>query len=113
MRSKHFPSGPGSHPHRGRATRRRRLDRGSNRVARSAGWARCEDRIRILKDTGLENLPLQDFDQNRIWRAVVALAVEVTAWMQMLALTPTTRPVDGSRNGYDYAWGRRPARSRL
>ena len=49
--------------------------------------ARCEDRIRILKDTGLEKLPLHGFDQNRIWLALVALAVEVTAWMQMLALT--------------------------
>ncbi len=49
--------------------------------------ARCEDRIRILKDTGLENLPLHGFDQNRIWLALVALAVEVTAWMQKLALT--------------------------
>lgn len=49
--------------------------------------ARCEDRIRILKDTGLENLPLHGFDQNRIWLALVALAVEVTAWMQTLALT--------------------------
>ncbi len=49
--------------------------------------ARCEDRIRILKDTGLENLPLHGFDQNRIWLALAALAVEVTAWMQMLALT--------------------------
>ena len=49
--------------------------------------ARCEDRIRIAKDTGLTNLPLHDFDQNRIWLAVVALAVELTAWWQMLALT--------------------------
>jgi len=48
--------------------------------------ARCEDRIRISKDTGLMNLPLQGFDQNRIWCAIVALAVEITAWMQMLAL---------------------------
>ena len=48
--------------------------------------ARCEDRIRIAKDTGLTNLPLHDFDQNRIWLAVVALAVELTAWWQMLAL---------------------------
>lgn len=48
--------------------------------------ARCEDRIRISKDTGLRNLPLQGFDQNRIWCAIVALAVEITAWMQMLAL---------------------------
>jgi hypothetical protein len=48
--------------------------------------ARCEDRIRISKDTGLRNLPLQGFDQNRIWCAIVALAVEITAWMQLLAL---------------------------
>ena len=48
--------------------------------------ARCEDSIRIAKDTGLTNLPLQDFDQNRIWLAVVALACELTAWWQLLAL---------------------------
>ena len=39
------------------------------------------------KDTGLTNLPLHDFDQNRIWCAIVALACELTAWMQTLALT--------------------------
>ena len=49
--------------------------------------ARCEDRIRIAKDTGLTNLPLHSLDQNRIGLAVVALAVELTAWFQMLALT--------------------------
>ncbi|MDQ2836826.1 MAG: IS1380 family transposase [Actinomycetota bacterium] len=49
--------------------------------------ARCEDRIRISKDTGLRNLPLHDFDQNRIWLAIVALAVELTAWLQLLAFT--------------------------
>jgi hypothetical protein len=48
--------------------------------------ARCEDRIRTAKDTGLANLPLHDFAQNQIWCAVVALACEITAWMQMLAL---------------------------
>jgi len=48
--------------------------------------ARVEDRIRVAKDTGLMNLPLHGFDQNRIWCAIVALAVELTAWMQMLAL---------------------------
>lgn len=48
--------------------------------------ARCEDRIRIAKDTGLRNLPLHDFAQNQIWLAIVALACELTAWMQMLAL---------------------------
>ena len=47
--------------------------------------ARCEDRIRIAKDTGLANLPLHDLDQNRIWCALVSLACELTAWMQMLA----------------------------
>ncbi len=40
--------------------------------------ARCEDRIRNAKDTGLANLPLHDMDQNRIWCAVVALACELT-----------------------------------
>jgi Transposase DDE domain group 1 len=48
--------------------------------------ARCEDRIRNAKDTGLTNLPLHDFTQNQIWCAIVALACEITAWMQMLAL---------------------------
>jgi hypothetical protein len=49
--------------------------------------ARAEDRIRVAKDTGLTNLPLHGFDQNQIWCAIVALAVELTAWLQMLALT--------------------------
>jgi hypothetical protein len=49
--------------------------------------ARCEDRIRCAKDTGLSNLPLHDLDQNRIWCAIIALACELTAWMQTLALT--------------------------
>ncbi len=31
--------------------------------------ARCEDRIRGAKDTGLRSLPLHDFVQNRIWLA--------------------------------------------
>jgi hypothetical protein len=49
--------------------------------------ARCEDRIRNAKDTGLTNLPLHEFTQNQIWCAIVALAVELIAWMQMLSLT--------------------------
>jgi len=49
--------------------------------------ARAEDRIRAAKDTGLTNLPLHDFNQNRIWCALVALACELTAWLQMLALS--------------------------
>jgi hypothetical protein len=48
--------------------------------------ARAEDRIRNAKDTGLANLPLHDFTQNEIWCALVALAADLTAWMQTLAL---------------------------
>ncbi|MCQ4138237.1 IS1380 family transposase, partial [Rhodococcus rhodochrous] len=49
--------------------------------------ARCEDRIRAAKASGLQNLPLHGFDQNRIWLALVQLACELLAWMQMLAFT--------------------------
>jgi Transposase DDE domain group 1 len=53
--------------------------------------ARCEDRIRAAKDTGLRNLPLHGFDQNQIWCELVAMACELTAWMQMLALDGPAR----------------------
>ena len=51
--------------------------------------ARCEDRIRAAKDTGLRSLPLHDFDQNRIWTALVMLAGDLIAWCALLALTVT------------------------
>jgi hypothetical protein len=47
--------------------------------------ARAEDRIRNLKDTGLRNLPLHGFAQNRIWLEVIALAADLTVWTQTLA----------------------------
>ena len=50
--------------------------------------ARCEDRIRCAKDTGLRGLPLHGFDQNQVWCELVAMACELTAWMAMLALEP-------------------------
>ena len=53
--------------------------------------ARCEDRIRCAKDTGLRNLPLHGFTQNQIWCEIVALACELLAWMQMLALDGPAR----------------------
>ena len=53
--------------------------------------ARCEDRIRNAKDTGLRSLPLHGYDQNQLWCEVVALACELLAWMAMLALTGTAR----------------------
>jgi hypothetical protein len=51
--------------------------------------ARAEDRIRNLKDTGLRNLPLHDFAQNQIWLELVALASDLLAWTQRLALAHT------------------------
>ena len=53
--------------------------------------ARCEDRIRNAKDTGLRNLPLKGFAQNQLWCEIVSLACELLAWTQMLALTGTAR----------------------
>jgi hypothetical protein len=47
--------------------------------------ARCEDRIRALKDTGLRNLPFHGYAQNRIWVEVDALAAGLLTWMQTLA----------------------------
>ena len=51
--------------------------------------ARCEDRIRCAKDTGLDRFPLQGFDQNRIWCLIVALACDLLAFSQLLAMTST------------------------
>ena len=42
--------------------------------------ARAEDRIRGRKDTGLRNLPLQEFDKNQIWLELVHLAAELLTW---------------------------------
>ena len=53
--------------------------------------ARCEDRIRCAKDTGLRNLPLKGFAQNQLWCEIVALACELLAWTQMLALAGDAR----------------------
>ena len=59
--------------------------------------ARCEDRIRAAKDTGLRNLPLHGFDQNQVWCELVAMACELTAWMQMLALDGPARAWEPKR----------------
>ena len=53
--------------------------------------ARCEDRIRCAKDTGLRNLPLKGFAQNQLWCEIVALACDLLAWTQMLALAGPAR----------------------
>jgi Transposase DDE domain group 1 len=46
------------------------------------GWLRSPA---CAKDTGLRNLPLHGFAQNQIWCEFVAMACELTAWMQMFA----------------------------
>ena len=53
--------------------------------------ARCEDRIRNAKDTGLRNLPLKGYAQNQVWCEIVALACELLAWTQMVALAGEAR----------------------
>jgi Transposase DDE domain group 1 len=53
--------------------------------------ARCEDRTRCAKDTGLRNLPLHGFAQNQIWSELAAMACELLAWTQMLTLTGPAR----------------------
>jgi hypothetical protein len=59
--------------------------------------ARCEDRIRNAKDTGLRNLPLHGFAQNQVWCELVAMASELTTWMQMLALEGPARAWEPKR----------------
>jgi hypothetical protein len=59
--------------------------------------ARCEDRIRNAKDTGLRNLPLHGFDQNQIWCELVAMASELLTWTQMLALDGPARAWEPKR----------------
>lgn len=53
--------------------------------------ARAEDRIRAARATGLRNLPLHDTAQNQIWLEIIQLALDLLAWMPMLALTGETR----------------------
>lgn len=53
--------------------------------------ARAEDRIRAARDTGLRNLPLHDAAQNQVWLEIVQLALDLLAWMPMLALDGPAR----------------------
>lgn len=53
--------------------------------------ARAEDRIRAARATGLRNLPLHDTAQNQIWLEIIQIALDLLAWMPMLALTDKTR----------------------
>jgi hypothetical protein len=75
--------------------------------------ARCEDRIRAAKSTGPgKKLPLHGFQQNQISVAIVMLACELTAWLQMLALTTSdARRWQPKRLRYRLLSDRRPTRS--
>ncbi|WP_328825840.1 IS1380 family transposase [Streptomyces sp. NBC_00252] len=53
--------------------------------------ARAEDRIRAARATGLRNLPLHDTAQNQLWLEIVQIALDLLAWMPVLALTGQPR----------------------
>ncbi|MEV5937109.1 IS1380 family transposase [Streptomyces sp. NPDC052079] len=53
--------------------------------------ARAEDRIRAARATGLRNLPLKRTAQNKVWLEIVQIALDLLAWMPMLALTGEAR----------------------
>ena len=53
--------------------------------------ARAEDRIRAARATGLRNLPLHDTAQNQIWLEIIQMALDLLAWMPLLALTGKAR----------------------
>ncbi|WP_405387763.1 IS1380 family transposase [Streptomyces sp. NBC_01102] len=53
--------------------------------------ARAEDRIRAARAAGLRNLPLHDSAQNRVWMEIAQIALDLLAWMPMLALTGRAR----------------------
>jgi hypothetical protein len=53
--------------------------------------ARAEDRIRAARATGLRNLPLRGTAQNQIWLEIVSLALDLLAWLPMLALDGAAR----------------------
>ncbi|MDQ0913466.1 hypothetical protein QFZ22_009538 [Streptomyces canus] len=53
--------------------------------------ARAEDRIRAARATGLRNLPLHDTARNQIWLEIVQIALDLLAWMPLLALTGQAR----------------------
>jgi hypothetical protein len=55
--------------------------------ARHRAHARVEDRIRVAKDTGLGRLPSREWAINQVWVQITAIAADLTAWLQHLALT--------------------------
>ncbi|MFG1954878.1 IS1380 family transposase [Micromonospora sp. NPDC048830] len=54
--------------------------------ARHRAHARVEDRIRCAKDTGLGRLPSREFAINAAWCTAAAIAADLIAWLQLIAL---------------------------
>ena len=54
--------------------------------ARHRAHARVEDRIRVAKDTGLGRFPSREFTINQVWIQIAAIAADLIAWLQLLAL---------------------------
>jgi hypothetical protein len=54
--------------------------------ARHRAHARVEDRIRVAKDMGLGRFPSREYNINKAWLTVVAIAADLTAWLRLLAL---------------------------
>lgn len=50
------------------------------------GHARVEDRIRIAKQMGLENLPFREWGANTVWLELVLMATDLMVWMQRVTL---------------------------
>jgi hypothetical protein len=54
--------------------------------ARHRAHARVEDRIKAAKDSGLGRLPSREYAINQAWVQLTAVAADLVAWLQLLAL---------------------------
>ena len=68
--------------------------------ARHRGHARVEDRIRVAKATGLENLPFHAFSDNAAWVELVLVATDVISWTQTLTLAGELAKAEPKRLRY-------------
>ena len=68
--------------------------------ARHRAHARVEDRIRCAKDTGLRRLPSREFAINQVWCTATAIAADLIAWLQLLALTGELATAEPKRLRY-------------
>ena len=59
--------------------------------ARHRARARCENRIKTLKNAGLGKFPFNAFSSNQLWANLAMLAVNLVSWMQ-LTLLPAGHP---------------------